>query len=85
MVVVDTLPEYRSILHHSPYTLRAILRIELGAFITCRTLFDTVCTVGCERCGKSADYVDLLTSNRVCHKCLSYSSTHCAITIKSAA
>lgn len=68
--VVDSLPEYRSILQHSLVSLRGILSIELGAFITCRDLLEALHTKVCEHCGKPGAHIYLLTCSRVCSDCL---------------
>lgn len=69
--VVDSLPEYRLITRHSLASLRSILSIELGAFITLRDLLDALHANECEYCGKPAAYIYLLTCGRVCFDCLS--------------
>ena len=78
--VVDTLPEYQSIFQHSPATLRAILSTELGSFITCQKLYNTLRAAKCECCRKPADFIYLLTCCRVCLRCLCWRVKYCPIT-----
>ena len=80
MEVVDSLPEYQSILQHSPASLRAVLSTELGTFITCQKLYNTLCAARCECCSQSADFIYLLTCCRVCLKCLCWCTKYCPIT-----
>ena len=80
MEVVDTLPEYESILQHSPASLRAILSTELGDCITCQNFYNTLCTARCEYCRQSTDFTYLLTCCRVCINCLCWRINYCPIT-----
>lgn len=79
MEVVDTLPDYKSILQHSPASLRAILSVELGRFITCQKLYDTLCTANCEGCRQPAEFTYLLTCRRVCFECFCWRIKYCPI------
>ena len=67
--VVDSIPEYRTILRHSPGSLRAILAIEIGLHITCQDLIRTLSSPKCENCGDFGGYIYLLTCSRVCILC----------------
>lgn len=80
MEVVDALPEYRSIVQHSPASLRAILSVELGKFITCQKLYDTLCAANREGCRQPADFIYLLKCCRVCLRCLCWRIKYCPIT-----
>ena len=81
---VDALPEYKAILLHNKNSLRAILSVELGRFITCNELYITLQTKICERCGESAEFIYLLTCRRVCATCLCRRIEYCPITIEDA-
>ncbi|KAH6652892.1 hypothetical protein BKA67DRAFT_593057 [Truncatella angustata] len=48
-----------------------ILSIKTGRWITCRTLYEKLCTPGCEQCGDFGSYLYLLTCKRVCFLCFS--------------
>lgn len=80
MEVVDTMLEYQSIVQHGSASLRAILSTELGTFITCQKLYDTLCAEKCECCRQPADFIYLLTCSRVCLKCLCWRIKYCPIT-----
>lgn len=69
--VVDSLPQYKAINTHAVNALRGILSIETGCWITCATLYEKLCTPGCEQCGDFASYLYLLTCKRVCFLCFS--------------
>ena len=84
MEAVDNLPEYQSIVQHSPDSLRAILSTELGKFITCQKLYDTLRTPSCECCRQPTDLIYLLTCQRVCFKCLCWRIKFCPITTEDA-
>ena len=80
MEVVDTLPEYRSILQHSPVSLRAIFSVDLGKSITCQQLHDTLRAADCHGCRQPADFIYLLKCCRICLKCLCWRINYCPIT-----
>ncbi|OAQ73806.2 F-box domain-containing protein [Pochonia chlamydosporia 170] len=67
--LVDTLPQYKAIITHARNALRGILSIQTGRWITCRTLYQKLCTPQCEHCGDFAGYLYLLTCKRVCFLC----------------
>jgi hypothetical protein len=69
--LVNSLPQYKAINTHALNALRGILSIETGRWITCRTLYEKLCTPGCEQCGDFGGYLYLLTCKRVCFLCLS--------------
>ncbi|KAI1770009.1 hypothetical protein F4818DRAFT_450600 [Hypoxylon cercidicola] len=69
--LVNSLTQYKAINTHAPNALRGILSIETGRWITCRTLYEKLCTPGCEQCGDFGGYLYLLTCKRVCFLCFS--------------
>lgn len=71
MEVVDSVPEYKAIVYYAPNTLRGILAIETGTWISCQTLYDKLCTAECEHCGDFGGYLYLVTCKRVCCLCFS--------------
>jgi hypothetical protein len=70
MEVVDALPEYKSILKQIPAPLRAMFSVDLGEFIACHKLYDTLRTANCEGCRQSAQFIYLLKCCRICMECL---------------
>jgi hypothetical protein len=69
--LVNSLPQLKAINTHAPNALRGILSIKTGRWITCATLYEKLCTPGCEECGDFAGYLYLLTCKRVCFLCFS--------------
>ncbi|KAI9163462.1 hypothetical protein HJFPF1_05076 [Paramyrothecium foliicola] len=69
--LVNSLPQYRAINTHASGALRGILSIGTGRWITCRTLYEKLCSPGCAQCNDFASYLYLLTCKRVCFLCLS--------------
>ncbi|POR35733.1 F-box domain-containing protein [Tolypocladium paradoxum] len=69
--LVDYLPQHRAITTHARNTLRAILGIGTGRWITCKSLCQKLHTPRCERCGDFGSYLYLLTCKRVCFLCMS--------------
>ncbi|KAI0484955.1 hypothetical protein GGR56DRAFT_616277 [Xylariaceae sp. FL0804] len=67
--LVNSLVEYKAITTHAQNALRDILSIEAGRGITCRTLYDKLCTPNCEQCGDFGSYLYLLTCKRLCFFC----------------
>ena len=72
MDVIKTMPRYKTIVTHARNSLRGILSIETGRWITCDALYDKLCTAKCEKCGDFGGYLYILTCKRVCFLCLSY-------------
>lgn len=71
MQVVDSISQYRTILAHSPGSLRGTLIVETASFISCRDLFDILCTAKCEECEDFGGFICMLTCRRICFLCLS--------------
>ena len=59
-------PQYKAIIAHARNALCGILSIQAGRWITCKTLYDTLCTPECEHCGDFGGYIYLLGCRRVC-------------------
>lgn len=71
MEVVDSVPQYKTIVVHAPASLRGILSIETGLWISCQDLYEKICTAECEQCGDFGGFLYLITCKRVCFLCLS--------------
>lgn len=74
--LVDSLFHYQVIKRHAPNALRGILRIETSWWITCLTLYEKLCTKGCEVCGDFGGYLYLLTCKRVCFRCFTQDDSY---------
>ena len=70
-----SIPQFKALLTHTPNTIRAILSIGIGQWITCETLFSAFCTSKCEYCGDFGGYLYLLACRRVCFLCLTENNT----------
>lgn len=68
--IVELLPEYIAIKQHALNALRGILCIQVGRAITCRELYDTLCSDECENCGEFGEHIYLFSCQRVCYHCL---------------
>lgn len=77
---VNSLPQYRAIMTHAPNTLRGILSIGFGSWISCCALYKTLCTAECKTCGDFGGYIYILTCERVCCLCLSTSKAYLPLT-----
>lgn len=77
---VNSLPHYRAIMIHAPNTLRGILSIETGSWISCYALYKTLCTAECKTCGDFGGYIYIITCVRVCFLCLSTSKAYLPLT-----
>jgi hypothetical protein len=67
--VIDSIPQYREIIQHAPATIRGILSIETGDWISCQNLYAKLCTAECDGCGDFGGYLYLITCRRVCFLC----------------
>lgn len=71
MEVVDSIMQYQVIVAHAPNSLRGILAIGTGQWITCQKLYDQLCIADCDHCGAFGGYLYLVTCKRVCFFCFS--------------
>ncbi|KAM3423853.1 hypothetical protein BST61_g1250 [Cercospora zeina] len=71
MQVVDSIPQFRTIVKHSTSSLRGILSIEAGSDSTCRDLYQALSSARCELCNDFGGYIYLLDCSRVCFLCFS--------------
>lgn len=69
MQVVDSIPQYKVIAKHALVTLRGIISIGSGTFISCQDLYDKLSTAQCDSCGDFGGYLYLITCRRVCFLC----------------
>jgi hypothetical protein len=67
---IDSIKEYDDIIAHAPTSLRAALSINLGSWISCRQLYNTLCSQECVECGSFGPFLYLLSCSRVCYICL---------------
>lgn len=83
-LVVDSIPQYREILTHSPNTLRAVLSTGLGPHLTPRDLHNALCSQACAQCGDFGAFLYLFTCSRLCFLCLTEESRFLPMTTTSA-
>lgn len=74
--IVDCHPQFRAVSTHARNSLRGILAIGTGRWITCATLYEKLCTSKCDCCGGQGGYLYLITCKRVCFQCLSLSQSY---------
>lgn len=79
--LVGWLPQYKAITTHALNIIRGILRIDLGPWIACSKLYETLVTSDCENCGEFGGYLYLLTCTRVCFLCFTSSKKYLPIQI----
>ncbi|KZF24243.1 hypothetical protein L228DRAFT_245147 [Xylona heveae TC161] len=72
MLIVDSIPEYAQIIAHVPISIRAILSIGSGSWISCQDLYQKLCTAECDICGDFGGYLYLITCRRVCYLCFAW-------------
>ena len=68
MELVNSVPQYTSIIEHCPNLFRAIVSIQADAF-DCGTLYRTLCTSRCSTCNRFGDHLYLIDCRRVCYFC----------------
>ncbi|KAF7590952.1 hypothetical protein BBP40_002204 [Aspergillus hancockii] len=56
-MVVDSIPQYKAIIKHAPASLRGIISIGTGRWISCQDLHDKLCTAECDSCGDFGGYL----------------------------
>lgn len=71
---VDNLPQYKIIFAHAPSVLRAAIASGAGSWISCAQLANVLSNITCSRCADFGAFIYLLTWERVCFMCLSYSN-----------
>ena len=70
MQVVDSIPEYATIVKHAVDTLRALLAVEAASGASCQELYDLLCVYyRCSTCNRFGDHLYLMTLKRVCSYC----------------
>ncbi|EPS39720.1 hypothetical protein H072_6461 [Dactylellina haptotyla CBS 200.50] len=84
LVLVESLPKYKTVFQYARIALRGILSIQTGAYIQFSDLYDEICCESCERCGLFGDYIYLLTFKRVCYFCIVDGDTYRPIELQSA-
>ena len=67
MQIVNSIPQYKTILKHGLKSLRGALVIESST--TCQDLFRTLGSPHCENCGDFGGHTYLLACTRVCFMC----------------
>ncbi|RTE82629.1 hypothetical protein BHE90_002832 [Fusarium euwallaceae] len=63
--------EYNTLVTHAWNAVRGTLCIDTAKNITCKQLYEKLCTKKCEGCGDFGGYLYLLTCKRVCFVCFS--------------
>lgn len=70
--VVDAMPQYHTIIGHSPSLLKGLLSVEIGDRVTCHTLYEKLKNEACETCGGYGSHFYLLKCKRVCYMCFMF-------------
>ena len=65
----DGIWQYKEIVHHAPNSIRAALSIKVGSLVSCRRLFQELCSQECATCGRFGPYL-YLSFTRACYICL---------------
>lgn len=68
MELVDSLPQYTSMVKHCPNIIRPILSIQADAY-DCNVLFETLSSTRCSTCPRFGDHLYLIDCRRVCYFC----------------
>lgn len=84
-VTLDSVPEYAAVTAHARDALRGSLAVGTAGRITCRALYDTLCTAECDVCGNFGGYIYLVTCRRACFVCISDNSAFLPLTPRRAA
>jgi hypothetical protein len=80
MQVVDSIPQFRTIVRHSLSSLRSIISVEAGPYITCQDLCRVIGDFRCEDCNDFAGYIYVLNCSRVCFLCFSKKDRYLPLT-----
>ena len=67
---IDSIWQYQSIIHHAPNSIRAALSIHVVSLVSCRRLYEELCSYECATCGRFGPYLYLLNFTRACYICL---------------
>ncbi|CAG8961941.1 hypothetical protein HYFRA_00013721 [Hymenoscyphus fraxineus] len=62
--LVNTLPTYKAIVHHTPDVLRALLSTKMAGYYTAQDMFNALCIQSCFGCGNFGPFIDLFTGYR---------------------
>jgi hypothetical protein len=73
---IDSMSKYRTVIHHVPNSIRAILSIKVANAISCRDLWVALTSKECVTCQRFGSYLYLPTCTRVCYGCC-MESPHC--------
>ena len=79
MQAIDAIPEYKKIVTHAPFSLRASLSIETAKNYTCQDLYKALCTAKCDKCDGMGQYLYLVTCRRVCYFCFTQKEDYNAL------
>jgi len=80
MQLVDSVPQYATIIKHCPDIIRAIVSIEADAF-DCNALYATLSTTRCSTCERFGDHLYLIDCRRVCYFCFTRRLEYFPLTI----
>ncbi|APA07107.1 hypothetical protein sscle_02g018770 [Sclerotinia sclerotiorum 1980 UF-70] len=82
--LVDSVPEYNSIVKHCPDALRALLSTRMAVHFTASHIFEALRKESCFVCGKFGSFLDMFTAQRCCFDCLASSDSLLSMTATSA-
>lgn len=69
--LVDGLPKYKSIIHHAPNALRALLSTKTARYFTALDLFKALSSQACVNCGRQfGPLLSMFTCHRYCLSCI---------------
>ena len=80
MDLVDSVPQYASLIKHCSNIVRAVISIQADAY-DCTTLYKTLCTTQCFTCGRFGDHLYLIDCCRVCLFCFTQRLEYFPLTI----
>lgn len=69
---IDGIYQYKIIISYAPSVLRAALAVGAASWISCSTLYATLCDQACSHCRDFGTFIYLLSCQRVCFLCLSH-------------
>ncbi|KAI9698312.1 MAG: hypothetical protein M1820_007474 [Bogoriella megaspora] len=83
MLVVDSIPQYKTIYKYCPHVLRGVISIGATHF-DLRTLYQSLYDFRCGTCGNFGGYLYLITCSRVCYTCFTRNNLFLPMTEKCA-
>ena len=71
--LVSNYRPFKQIFQHALHAVHNLLHTNLAYKLTCKDIFDVLCTQGCFTCGNFGNLLDLFTGRRHCSICVSNS------------